>query len=99
MTRLLDTGYLRTNDSVVQACFLGCSVCRLRGGKWINDILGRIEIYSRTILIPARVVAEVCGFPGDQTIEYEHIYIALGAGGLWDWLLQHVKEEMIWKRS
>lgn len=68
MTRLLDTGYLETDDPVVAACFIGHDI---RSGWVLHTItLDLTDLWSESeqarlataypILIPAAVVAEVC---------------------------------------
>ena len=102
MTTLRDDGDLETDDAVVKACFLGHPVRRFRGGKWINDILGRIEIHHLPILIPASVVAEVCGYPGnpdevlsDTAYKVRRIFLTAinqSPGAMTAWLRTHTQE-------
>lgn len=70
MTRLLETGYMETDDPVVAACFLGGTEVMV---EELEDIVVRRKlfgvaiisvrcdaVYPYPILIPADTVAEVC---------------------------------------
>ena len=91
MTRLLDTGYLETDEAVVQACFLGKQVKRWRAGRWVNDILGSIHIRHSLMRVSAHTVAEVWNAkPAD--IRYGTLLMVCGPTKMHDWLRKHVGE-------
>ena len=128
MTRLLDTGFLETNDPVVAACFLKRAISARsldemnddltmpKYADWWDCILNEVgpehvcwmyEEGSPTtpmgpypILIPASVVAEVCGFgrtdeeevPDSEVVVRQILHILAHPPTLGYWLTEHTED-------
>ena len=97
MTKLRDDGFLETSDPVVKACFLEKGVYIQDNGPFtLKDV--NAEVYP--ILIPARTVAEVCGFQvagngmhffegQDETLNTLLVWFGKPRPELYLWLRKH----------
>ena len=106
MTKLLDSGYLETDDPVVAVCFLEreaprdtlysvsdnhCEIIAPEGGE-DGDLTVQNQAYP--ILVPASTVAEVVDarrYLGGHIKEWGIIEMYVGRDSLTEWLRKHTQ--------